>query len=283
MDDHDRHVADNRAHWDDRAPAHAASPDYRFDEYRRDPAACSTAVAFDRAHLGDLAGRSALHLQCHLGTDTISLARLGATPVVGLDLSSVSIAHARDLAAATGDRVEFVVGAVDDAPEVLAGRTFDLVYTGVGALLWLPRIDRWAEVVAGLLAPGGALYVRDAHPVLLALDHEAGDRLELVQPYFEVATPTTWRDEATYVEVPDGHTLSPLPSHEWNHGLGEIVTALLDHGLVVDHLAEHTWADWAPWDLWEPVADGFWALPEPIRARCPAMFSLRARRPGEGG
>ncbi len=278
MADQGRFVDDNRAMWDDRAPAHAASPDYRFAEYRTDPTALSTVVAFDRQWLGDLAGRSAVHLQCHIGTDTISLARLGARPVVGLDLSPVSIEQARRLAADSGDDVEFVVGEVDDAPALLGGRTFDLVYTGVGALLWLPDIDRWAGVVADLLAPGGIVFVRDVHPVLLALD-DGDDEFVLRYPYFETVEPTTWSGDDTYVEVAEGQAVADLPSHEWNHGLGEIVTALLDRGLVLEHFAEHTWTDWAPWDLWEPVADGFWALPEPLRDRVPTMFSLRARRP----
>ncbi|MBY5164026.1 class I SAM-dependent methyltransferase [Nitriliruptoria bacterium AS10] len=263
--------------WDDRAPAHAASRDYRVEEYRTDPDALSTVVAFDRQWLGDIAGRSAVHLQCHIGTDTISLARLGATPVVGLDLSPASIEQARGLAADTGDEVEFVVGPVDDAVELLGGRTFDLVYTGVGALCWLPDIDRWGGVVADLLAPGGTVFVRDAHPVLLSLDDE-DDTFTLRYPYFETDEPITWTGDDTYVDVAD-HQVADLPSHEWNHGLGEIVTALLDRGLVVDHLVEHTWTDWPPWGLWEPVAPGFWALPEPLRAHLPTMFSVRARRP----
>lgn len=271
-------IADNRTMWDDRAAAHAASADYRGDDYRADPTALSTVVAHDRQWLGDLSGRSAVHLQCHIGTDTISLARLGASPVVGLDLSPASIDQARRLASDTGDDVEFVVGEVGAAPELLGGRTFDLVYTGVGALCWLPDIDAWAGVVADLLAPGGALFVRDAHPVLNALEVTPEGTFELRYPYFERPEPQTWVEGETYVEVPAGHDVSALPGHEWNHGLGEIVTALLARGLVVEHFREHTWTDWAPFDAWEPVAPGFWALPDDLRDRIPTMFSLRARR-----
>lgn len=278
MSQHQRFIDDNRALWDDRAPAHAGSPDYRFAEYRDDPEALSTVVALDRQWLGDLHGRSAVHLQCHIGTDTVSLARLGARPVVGLDLSPASVEQARRLAADARADVEFVVGEVDDAVDLLGGRTFDLVYTGVGALLWLPDIVRWAGVVADLLSPGGMLFVRDAHPVLLALDDEDTEFV-LRYPYFETDEPTTWTGGDTYVDVVDGPRVHDLPSHQWNHGLGEIVTALLERGLVLEHLAEHTWTDWAPWGLWEPVAPGFWALPEGLRDRVPTMFSVRARKP----
>lgn len=279
MDGTDRWIEDNRVMWDDRAPAHAASADYRVAEYVADPTALSTVVAHDRQWLGDLDGRSAIHLQCHIGTDTISLARLGAGPVVGLDLSGVSVEQARALATASGDDVEFVVGPVDDAPGLVGGCTFDLVYTGVGALCWLPDIDRWAGVVAELLAPGGALFVRDGHPVLNALEVTDGPTFELRYPYFQADEPLTWTEGETYVEVADGHRVAALPGHEWNHGIGEVVTALLDHGLVLEHLGEHTWTDWAPFEVWEPVAPGFWALPKPLRDRVPTTFSIRARKP----
>jgi SAM-dependent methyltransferase len=278
--DHAGHIDDNRVNWDDRARVHAASTTYDLQRYVDDPSRLSTVVEFDRPHLGDVVGRSALHLQCHLGTDTITLARLGATPVVGLDQSGVSIEIARDLVARTDDEVEFVVADVHDAPTALQGRTFDLVYTGVGAINWLPDIDRWAGVVHDVLAPGGTFYIRECHPVLHSLNHDRDDEvLELELPYFETEAPVTWHEAATYTDVPDGLELAALPSHEWNHSLGEILTAVLDRGLVIEHFAEHTWTDWQPWGLFEPVAPGFWALPAHLRDRAPMMFSLRARRP----
>ncbi len=278
-DDVRRRIADNMAHWDHVAPIHAASSMYDIDRFVDDPTTISTVVAFDRQWLAPIEG-SAVHLQCHIGTDTISLARSGATPVVGVDISAASIDQARDLAARAGADVEFVVSDVHDAPAAVGGRRFDLVYTGVGALCWLPSIAAWADVVDQLLAPGGSVWVRDVHPVLMALDDERDDDLlSLVHPYFETAEATTWEIDETYTDVPDGHTVEVMPTHEWSHGIGEIVTALLDRGLVISHLREHTWTDWQPWDTFEAVADGFWALPEPQRSRAPMMFSIRADKP----
>src|SRR4051794_11135865 len=142
----------NRANWDERAPAHAASADYRVDAFAADPAHLSDVVTFDRPLLGDIGGLRGVHLQCHIGTDTVSLARLGAT-MTGLDFSPASLAEARRLAAASGTPVDFVESDVYGAPDVLEAGAFDLVYTGVGAIGWLPDIRRWATVVATLLRP----------------------------------------------------------------------------------------------------------------------------------
>ena len=146
----DESGAINQAIWDERAPAHAASPDYDVRRFVDDPDYLSEVVRFDLPRLGDIAGLRCVHLQCHIGTDTVSLARLGAT-VTGLDFSSASLAEARRLSAAAGTPVEFVESDVYAAVEALGAEQFDLVYTGVGALNWLPDVRRWAGVVAGLL------------------------------------------------------------------------------------------------------------------------------------
>ncbi len=124
----------------------------------------------------DIAGLRAVHLQCHIGTDTLSLARLGA-PVSGLDFSPASLAQARRLAERCGAAIDYVEASVYDAASVLPADSFDLVYTGIGALNWLPRIDGWARNVAALLKPGGRLFLREGHPLLFALDEDCQDQL----------------------------------------------------------------------------------------------------------
>lgn len=232
----------NRANWDDRTAIHVVSPDYDLDRYRRDPDAISDVVRFDRPRLGDLSGLRALHLQCHIGTDTLSLHRLGAQ-VTGLDLSPAAVAAARGLARETGADIDYVVSDVYEAPEVLAEVTpFDLVYTGIGALNWLPSIQRWAEVVTSLLRPGGRLFLREGHPVLWSLDDPREDRLLAVEyPYFETTAPMVWDEASTYVSSGEGSDarIEATVTHEWNHGLGEIFTALMGHGMRVTGLEEH--------------------------------------------
>ena len=242
MPDEDLAREINRRHWDERAPAHAASPGYGVDRFVTDPTFLSRVVTFDLPRIGDLHGLRGVHLQCHIGTDTISLARLGAR-MTGLDLSPASLEQARRIAAAAGAAVDFVESDVYGAADVLAAGEFDLVFTGVGALCWLPDIARWARVVNTLLRPGGRLFLREGHPMLWAVDDRQSDRIVVDFPYFETADPIVWDEPGTYVETEAEfvHTVT----HSWNHGLGEIVTALLDDGMTITQLIEH---DSVPWE-----------------------------------
>jgi SAM-dependent methyltransferase len=267
----------NRANWDERAPAHAASPDYAVERFVEDPGFLSDVVRFDLPRLGEVRGLDGVHLQCHIGTDTLSLARLGAR-MTGLDFSPASIAEARRLAERAGPHVDFVEGAVDDAPRLLGTERFDLVFTGIGALGWLPRIRDWAHVVRALLRPGGRLFIREGHPVLWALsDAEPDGRLVLDHPYVETVQPLVWDEPGTYVQTDREFTATV--THEWNHGLGEIVTALLDEGLVVTMLVEH---DSVPWEalpgMMERLDGGEWRLADRPE-RLPHTYTLQAVRP----
>jgi SAM-dependent methyltransferase len=134
----------NRGNWDERAPAHAKSPDYAVARFEQDPTYLSHVVRFDLPLLGDIRGQRGVHLQCHIGTDTVSLARLGAK-MSGLDFSSAALEQARRLASATGAEIDFVEADLYDAVDALGGGRFDLVYTGIGAICWLPDIERWAD------------------------------------------------------------------------------------------------------------------------------------------
>lgn len=251
----------NRANWDERAPAHAASSGYGIDRYVDDPGFIGHVVSFDRPRLGDISGQRGVHLQCHIGTDTISLSRLGAR-MTGLDFSPASLAEARALVERTGDEVDFVESDVYDAVDALGHRQYDLVFTGVGALCWLPSIARWAEVVAALLRPGGRLFLREGHPMLWAMEDSRPDKLLAVEhPYFEREEPLVLDEGGTYVDTDAQfeHTLT----HEWNHGIGEVLTALLDRGLRITAFEEH---DSVPWDALpgqmeaHPDHEGEWRL-----------------------
>lgn len=278
-------LALNRANWDERAPAHAASPTYAFERFLTDPSFISDIVRFDLPRLGDVAGLDGVHLQCHIGTDTVSLARLGAR-MTGLDFSPAALAEARRLAAGTGAAVEFVEAEVYEAPAVLGRERFDFVFTGVGALCWLPSVRRWANVVAELLAPGGWLFIREGHPMLWALAEERRDTLVVEFPYFERDEPIVFDDAGTYVEIETRfeHSIS----HAWNHGLGEIVTALLDEGMELKMLVEH---DSVPWEAlpgqmertraneWR-LADRPWRLAHSYTLR--AVKPKAAARPNPG-
>jgi SAM-dependent methyltransferase len=266
----------NRANWDDRAAAHAASPDYAVSRFADDPAFLSEVVTFDRPRLGDINGLDAVHLQCHIGTDTVSLARLGAR-MTALDFSAAALEQGRKLAETAGVAVEFVESDLYGAPDALGRERFDLVYTGIGALCWLPDIRRWAEVVASLLRPGGRLFIREAHPVLWAVEEPRPDGLiALEYPYFEREEPMVWDEGGTYVET--DHVFTQTVTHEWNHGIGEIVTAILGAGLELTALEEH---DSVPWNafpgLMTDIGGGEFRLTDRPE-RLPHSYTLQARR-----
>lgn len=269
------HAVDNRANWDDRVPVHVASSDYRVQSFVDDPSHLSDVIAFDAPLLGDVRGLRVAHLQCHIGTDSISLARLGAQ-VTGLDFSAPAIEAARDLAARSATPATFAVGDVHDAPAVI-GTGFDVVYTSVGVLCWLPDLERWAAAVAGVLRGGGRLYVRDTHPALSVWDEVDG----VPTPTHPYATPReeplTFDEQATYVSGDPGGIVHTR-HHEWNHALSEVVTAVAGAGLRIDRLVEHDGLEWPM--LPTMTREGSqWFLPEPLRGKVPAMFSLWATRP----
>jgi SAM-dependent methyltransferase len=257
----------NRAGWDERVPAHVASPDYQVERFATDPGFLSHEVRFDLPRLGAISGLRGVHLQCHIGTDTVSLARLGAS-MTGLDFSAPAVEQARLLAARAGASARFVRAEVYSAVDVLGRDVFDLVYTGIGALCWLPDIRRWAAVVAGLLRAGGRLFCREGHPMLWTLDDERDDDLLVVRyPYFEREQPLVSEAGGTYVET--DAVFRHNVSYEWNHGLGEIVTALLGEGMDITALAEHDSVPWqalpgkmdkTPYGEWR-LADQPWRLP----------------------
>ncbi len=263
----------NRASWDERAAAHAASPDYGVQQFIDDPSYLSGVVRFDLPRLGSVDGLRGVHLQCHIGTDTLSLARLGAH-MTGLDFSAESLAEARKLSAAAGPEVTYVEGNVYSAASLLGYGAFDFVFTGIGAICWLPSIAEWAQVVSDLLRPGGRLFIREGHPMLWALDEAQTDRVVVDYAYFEMEEPLVADEEGTYVatEVEFRHNLT----HNWNHGLGETVTALLAVGMQVTALTEH---DSVPWEALpgQMVVDdlGEWRLRErPERLAC--SYTLQA-------
>jgi SAM-dependent methyltransferase len=269
-------VEENRRLWDARTPIHVASAFYDVDGFR---AGRSSLRDLEVGEVGDVTGRSLLHLQCHFGLDTLSWARLGAAPVSGLDFSPVAVEAARALAAEVGLDcvVDFVEADVRDAPAALGGRRYDVVFTSYGVLTWLPSLAPWAEAVAACLAPGGFLYLAELHPATQVLSDEPGiEDLRIAYPYrTRPDEPLRFLEPGTYADV-DADI--ELPEHCWQHGLGDVVTALLDAGLVLEFLHEHDVTVYPQLPFLEQGDDGWWRLP-PSMPALPFLFSLRARRP----
>ncbi|GLW18176.1 methyltransferase [Streptomyces sp. NBRC 13847] len=263
----------NQANWDARTPVHVASDFYGLDGSRT---AEDWFAPFEWADLGDLAGREVLHLQCHLGTETAAFAERGAARTVGLDFSAAAVAEARRLAGEAGRSVEFVRSDVHRAVEALGGRRFDVVYTGKGALCYLPDLAAWAEVVSALLRPGGTLYLVEFHPLLDALGPTPSperQQLRLHHDYLAGRGPLRSDTPCTYTDGPP--VRGATTSYEWRHGLGEVVSAVIGAGLTLQLVRETELLPWKRFDAMVPAENGWWRLPpsEPI---IPLLYALRA-------
>jgi SAM-dependent methyltransferase len=260
-------MAANLARWDEAAPLHAASTLYDLNGFR---AGRRDIRPFELDELGDVTGLDLVHLQCHIGTDTLSWARHGAR-VVGLDFSPEAVSTARRLARECGLEAEFVCANVYDAVEALEGRRFDIVYTGIGALNWLPDLDHWAHVAAHLVRPGGVLYLVEIHPMVSAV---MVDGRTLCQDVFDAAYTRCEDVEGTYA-VPDAEMANAV-AYERVHSLGDVVSSILDTGLDLELLHEQGYTN-APWPWCVKGEDGWYRLPEGW-PKFPLTYSLRARR-----
>ena len=258
---------DNRRWWDERVPLHVESEFYDVDAFRAGADPAHSAWALDE--VGDVTGLDLVHLQCHFGMDTLALARRGAR-VTGLDFSEPAVEQARALAASLGIEAAFVQADVYDAAAAL-GRTFDVVFTGIGALGWLPSIERWAEVVASVLRPGGFLYLGEIHPFATLF---ADGEQRLAYPYLEHEEPTVVDEPGTYADRVAATVHNRTT--EWSHGIGEVVTALIEAGLVLEWLRERVdiFYDFTGWLV--ERSPGVWVAPE---GELPLLYSLRARKP----
>ena len=265
---------DNRRAWDERARLHRDTPMYR--EYiRRLREGGDALLPMDDRVLGDLTGLDVLHLQCHIGTDTLSLARRGGN-VTGIDFSADAIAQARALSEELAIPATFLESDVYGLPDNLEG-TFDLGYTSYGALSWLAAPVSWAEVAAGFVRPGGRLIVIDGHPLAMAVaeDGLTPDRVELDWPYMTDGEPIREDSQGSYAD-PDAK-IEQRTRWEWNHGLGAIVQAVLDAGLVLERLDEHAEGYCARHPEMTKADDHTYRLPAPHHGRIPQTFTLVAR------
>jgi SAM-dependent methyltransferase len=264
----DSRLEANLSNWNDRVRIHAQSQFYDLAGWLRDaPGPPQREIEA----LGDVDGKSLVHLQCHFGMDTLRWARAGAV-VTGVDFSPAAIDMATSLANQTGlfERASFVCANIYDAPRALSGQRFDIVYVSLGSLCWLPDVAAWGGVVADLLAPEGRLYLHDVHPFTSCFDDD-GERV--IASYFEeFDSPLSYDSAFTYT---DGDRLSATRTYEWNHSIGEIITALTARGLVLDLLSEHDWTLFHQFPWLVETASGLVRVPED-RPRIPLSFTILA-------
>jgi SAM-dependent methyltransferase len=255
--------------WDARVPVHVGSRFYDVDGF---VAGRSALRDFEVEELGSVDGLDLVHLQCHFGLDTLSWARRGAR-VAGLDFSPPAIDAARQIARDAGLDAEFVVADVYDAVDAFEGRDFDVVYTGLGAIGWIPDLIAWAKVIDQLLRPGGVFYLAEFHPLHQMM---GDDELSIEYGYFGGADGLRWDDDITYT---DGSSLgASYESWEWTHPISSVVSAVLGRGLVLEQFHEHDFTLWPRWPFLERHDDGSWHMPAG-RPSLPLIYSLKARKP----
>ncbi len=259
----------NRKHWDEIAPVHLRS--YELDSllgggHHLDPVQV--------AELGDITGKRVLHLQCHIGTDTLSLARLGAD-VTGVDISGESIRVAGELAERTGLRARFIRSALFDLPGVL-DETFDMVYTSIGVLCWVSDIQEWGRLVARYLKPGGVFYIMESHPFMHVFDDET-EGFKVKYRYFMKGEHIDWPGDCP--DYSDGEYMVKNPTREFQWTISEILDALIQEGLTIRFFHEFDFLHWKGLESMVRCEDGMYRLPEPMN-RIPLLFSLRAESTG---
>ncbi len=267
----------NRTIWNDWVAHDLGSEHHRDVERFR--ATGSSLRSIERDELGDIAGKRLIHLLCNMGSETLSLARLGAT-VTGIDIADAAIDRARELAETAGltQRARFLRADLYALPDTLQGQ-FDIVYLSYGALFWLDDLAKLARIAARLLAPGGVLYMVEMHPFANALAEESADASPDVRPRFSISSPYTHTARPIEERVTLRGTADPATATLtlWNYGMGELLTALIAVGLRLDYLHEFAQAHYRRYPSLVRGEDGWWRWPSPEQT-LPMLFSLRATK-----
>lgn len=259
------YLAVNKNLWNKKVAHHLESAFYDMTGFM---AGNSSLKPIELELLGDISGKSLLHLQCHFGQDTISLSRLGAS-TTGVDFSEAAIEKANELAAQCNADAKFICTDIYNLPNVLEEQ-FDIVFTSYGTIGWLPDMDQWAGVVARFLKPGGRFIIVDFHPVVWMFDNEFS---YIQYPYF---------NKEAIVETLTGTYAdrnAPIQESEigWNHPLTEILNALLAKGLVLQHFGEYDYSPYNCFSKMEEFESGKFRISH-LENKIPMVYSIVATK-----
>jgi SAM-dependent methyltransferase len=258
----------NKKRWNELVGIHADSEEYDIDGFL---AGQNTLKPVELSILGDVKGKSLLHLQCHFGMDTISWSRLGAK-VTGVDFSDTAIELAREIAKKAGTDTEFIISNIYDLRDNLEGE-FDIVYTSIGVLCWLQDLGEWAKIISHFLKSGGTFLLYESHPFMWVFDDES-EGLEIKYSYWHNHEPLTWEDEGTYANK--DAKVENKKSYEWQHSVGDVVNSLIKAGLVIQEIGEYKDLWWQYLPIAKPVGDGSYIIPG---NKLPQMWSVKAGKP----
>lgn len=265
MNNYDAYFKANQHAWNQRTGVHKDSAFYNLEGFKKGNTVLNK---IEIEELGDVNGKSLLHLQCHFGMDTLNWQRLGAR-CTGVDLSDAAIALARETATELGLDAKFIHCNVYDLP-THCQEQFDIVFTSYGTIGWLPDIEKWAAVVERFLAPGGVFYIVDFHPVLWMMDEGF---TFIKYPYFNGQV-IAEENSGTYTDRD-----APIKTEEysWNHSMGSIITALTKRGLCIEFLHEFSYSPYNCFNKLQQGADGMWRI-EGMDEKMPMLYSIKATK-----
>ncbi len=270
MKDLEKYYDANRTMWDQFAKINVESPIYKTEAFLKGE---SVLNSIELEELGDVKGKSLLHLQCHFGLDTLSWAREGAK-VTGVDFSNEGVSIARDLAQKAKIDARFIQSNIFDLPAVLDEK-FNIVFTSYGVLVWLHDLKRWAEIVAHFLKPGGTFYIAEFHPLLWMMDWDNKENFEIVRSYFSRDTPYEFDVDGSYAV--SEKRIEPTIDYEWCHGMAETVTSIIEAGLRIEFLHEFNKSPFQHFPFLKMKADGYWYY-ENTEVQLPLVFSIKATK-----
>lgn len=255
----------NKATWNQKTEIHLNSDFYDVAGFLKGKSSLND---IELRLLGDVTGKRILHLQCHFGQDTISLARMGAI-TVGVDLSDKAIETANNLAQQTNTNATFICCDIYDLPIHLSDK-FDIVFTSYGTIGWIPDLNKWAKVITHFLKPGGQLVFVEFHPVVWMFDDDFN---HIKYRYFK-SDPIIETENGTYAD----RTANITPqSITWNHGLGEVFTALLTNGLQITSFNEF---DYSPYNCFNQTIEykkGKYRI-APLEDKIPMVYAVTATK-----
>jgi SAM-dependent methyltransferase len=267
----DKYFEVNRSLWNELTPIHEKSKLYDVAGFRKGKL---TLTRVEREEVGDIRGKTLLHLQSHFGLDTLSWARLGAQ-VTGVDFSEKAIATARQLGAELNINARFICCNLYDLPKHLS-KKFDVVFTSIGVLCWLPDLVRWAEIIARFLKKGGFFYIFEGHPCSMVFDDEHSQKeFRVSYPYFPSEKPMKLHVNGTYADR--RACVSQKNDYEWTHSMSEILNALISAGLRLGYIHEFPFCPYQMLSFMTKHKDGYWYVKRE-GVNLPFAFSLKAWR-----
>jgi SAM-dependent methyltransferase len=267
----DEYLQANQRRWDQLTLEHKESEFYDLASFRQGK---DRLRSIELSELGDVTGKTLLHLQCHFGMDTLAWARRGAT-VTGVDFSPEAISLARSLSDELDIPAQFICTNIYDLPAALSGR-FDIVFTSYGVLHGLPDLKRWGQIIAHFLKPGGIFYIVEDHPFFRVFRAKPDGEFRAERSYF-------FSEEPQRIEVAGSYATDNMGAvgvqYVWDHSLGDVVDSLINAGLRLEFLHEFPYAARAKFPFMEQGEDGWWRLPPDRHGTIPFLFSLQARKP----